>query len=240
MFSQISWVFPKYFTVIVFLSYIRDITDMLIAAYDEGMFENGEYAFITIDTNANEEALVNIRDFLFFRFTLIEIDVMMVEVTPKRWCKTTVTSSSSLKIHSHVTPAFAFFFAVPFLKTQILSVNTITCYHRTRSRHLTGTQTQTLLVNNTLENIVAYKWHLKNHRTYGVIWVKKSLSKAKRSLAYCTSCLLIPFTERKRTYWSTDQTEVMSLSLAMALQNVRLEVLCHIIQYYFHKTHYVY
>ena len=69
--------------MIVFLSYIRDITDMLIAAYDEGMFENGEYAFITIDTNANEEALVNIRDFLLLRFTLIEIDVIMVKVTPK-------------------------------------------------------------------------------------------------------------------------------------------------------------
>ena len=42
----------------MFLSYIQDITDMLLAAYDEGMFDNGEYAFITIDTNANEEALV--------------------------------------------------------------------------------------------------------------------------------------------------------------------------------------
>ena len=58
----------KYFTVIVFLSYIRDITDMLIAAYDEGMFDNGEYAFITIDTNANEDALVNTHDFLLSRF----------------------------------------------------------------------------------------------------------------------------------------------------------------------------
>ena len=69
--------------MIVFLSYIRDITDMLIAAYDEGMFENGEYAFITIDTNANEEALVNICDLLLLRFNLIEIDVMVVEITPK-------------------------------------------------------------------------------------------------------------------------------------------------------------
>ncbi len=46
-------------SVVVFLSYINDITDMLIAAYDEGMFEKGEYAFITIDTAANEDALVS-------------------------------------------------------------------------------------------------------------------------------------------------------------------------------------
>ncbi len=45
--------------MIVFLSYIDDIPDMLIAAYDEGMFRDGEYAFITIDTAANEDALVS-------------------------------------------------------------------------------------------------------------------------------------------------------------------------------------
>ncbi len=32
---------------------------MLLAAYDEGMFDNGEFAFITIDTAANEDALVS-------------------------------------------------------------------------------------------------------------------------------------------------------------------------------------
>ncbi len=34
---------------------------MLLAAYDEGMFDNGEFAFITIDTAANEDALVRFK-----------------------------------------------------------------------------------------------------------------------------------------------------------------------------------
>ena len=38
-----------------------------------------------------------------------------------------------VKVHSHVMPTFAFFFAVPFLKMQMLGVNTITCCHRAHS-----------------------------------------------------------------------------------------------------------
>ena len=50
-----------------------------------------------------------------------------------------------VKIHSHATSAFAFFIdlcrSVQLLQNANISVNTITCYHRTHSWCLTQTQT---------------------------------------------------------------------------------------------------
>ena len=51
-------------------------------------------------------------------------------------------------VDSHVMSAFAFFiFAMPLLKTQMLSVNTVTSYHSSHSCCLMQTETQMLLVN---------------------------------------------------------------------------------------------
>ena len=63
-----------------------------------------------------------------------------------------------LKVHSHVMSTLTFFFDLcsPFLKMQMVSVNTITCYHRNYSWCLTQTQTQTLRVNMTLRSGLDY------------------------------------------------------------------------------------
>ena len=58
-----------------------------------------------------------------------------------------------LKPYSHLTSAFAFFFDL-YHQMQMLSMNTVTCCHRTHSWRLTQTQTQTLSVNKALENRV--------------------------------------------------------------------------------------